>query len=113
MVATGVPVMIRALTPSEIVLANKLGADVVKIFPGSLGGPDYLKALRGPFPLIKMMPTGGVSKANAGDWFAAGACAVGAGSELCPPAWAKEDRFADITRNAGEFALAVKKARMK
>jgi 2-dehydro-3-deoxyphosphogluconate aldolase/(4S)-4-hydroxy-2-oxoglutarate aldolase len=113
MVGTGVPVMIGALTPSEIVLANKLGADVVKIFPGSLGGPDYLKALRGPFPLIKMMPTGGVSKANAGDWFAAGACAVGAGSELCPLAWAKEGRFADITRNAGEFALVVKKARMK
>jgi 2-dehydro-3-deoxyphosphogluconate aldolase/(4S)-4-hydroxy-2-oxoglutarate aldolase len=93
--------------------AHKLGADVIKIFPGSLAGPDYLKALRGPFPNIRMMPTGGVSVSNVENWFAAGAIAVGAGSELCPTNWAKEGRFADITQRATEFAQAVQKARAK
>lgn len=111
MIATGLPVMIGALTPTEVVQAHRLGADVIKIFPGSLVGPDYLKALRGPFPHLKMMPTGGVSVGNVADWFAAGAIAVGAGSELCPTTWAKEGRFADITQRAREFVLAVQKAK--
>lgn len=92
--------------------AHKLGADVIKIFPGSLVGPSYLKVLRGPFPNIKMMPTGGVSIDNVGDWFAAGTIAVGAGSELCPTAWAKEGRFDDIVHRAKEFTKAVKAARI-
>lgn len=111
MVATGLPVMIGALTPSEVVQAVRLGSDVVKIFPGSLGGPGYLKALRGPFPEIKMMPTGGVSVDNVAAWFEAGAIAVGAGSDLCPTAWAKEGRFDDIVNRAREFAEAVRAAR--
>lgn len=113
MVATGLPVMMGALTPSEVVQASSLGADVIKIFPGSLGGPSYLKALRGPFPAIKMMPTGGVSIDNVADWFAAGAVAVGAGGELCPTAWAKEGRFEDIAQRAREFVAAVQAARQK
>jgi len=64
MVGSKLPVMIGALTPSEVFQAFRLGSDVVKIFPGSLGGPAYLKALKGPFPLIPMMPTGGVSASN-------------------------------------------------
>lgn len=111
MVATGLPTMLGALTPTEVLQAHRLGADVVKIFPGSLGGPGYLKSLRGPFPYIRMMPTGGVSADNVGDWFAAGAVAVGAGGELCPPAWAKEGRFADITARARTFVAAVAAAR--
>ena len=111
MVASQLGVMIGALTPSEVMQAYRLGADVVKIFPGSLGGPAYLKALHGPFPHIPMMPTGGVNAENLGDWFAAGAFAVGAGSELCPPAWAKEGRFSDITVRAGEFVKALEKVR--
>lgn len=111
MTATGLPVMLGALTPTEVMQAHRLGAHIVKIFPGSLGGPDYLKSLRGPFPHIPMMPTGGVSAANAAAWFAAGAVAVGAGSELCPPAWAKAGRFEDITARAGEFVAAVAAAR--
>ncbi len=113
MVATGLPVMMGALTPSEVVQASSLGADVIKIFPGSLGGPSYLKALRGPFPAIKMMPTGGVSIDNVADWFAAGAVAVGAGGELCPTAWAKEGRFEDITQRAREFVAAVQAVKQK
>lgn len=111
MAATGLPFMMGGLTPSEIRLAHKLGSDVVKLFPGSLGGSDYLKSLKGPFPHIAIMPTGGVNKDNVGVWFAAGAFAVGAGSELCPMAWAKEGRFDDITQRAHEFVVAVQSAR--
>jgi 2-dehydro-3-deoxyphosphogluconate aldolase/(4S)-4-hydroxy-2-oxoglutarate aldolase len=111
MVASGLGVMIGALTPSEIVQAYSLGSDVVKVFPGSLGGPAYMKALRGPFPDIPMMPTGGVSPDNLVDWFKAGALAVGAGSNLCPTAWAQEGRFEEITLRAIEFVKAVEQAR--
>jgi 2-dehydro-3-deoxyphosphogluconate aldolase/(4S)-4-hydroxy-2-oxoglutarate aldolase len=111
MVATGLGVMIGAFTASEVFQAYQLGSDVVKLFPGSLGGPAYMKALRGPFPNIPMMPTGGVSADNLGEWFAAGAVAVGAGSELCPPTWAREGRFDDITAKAAAFVQALKEAR--
>lgn len=107
MVMTGLAVMIGALTPTEVFQAHSLGADVVKIFPGSLTGPAYVKALKGPFPTIEMMPTGGVSAANVGDWFSAGVFGVGAGSELCPPALAKEGRFEEITIKARDFVQAV------
>jgi 2-dehydro-3-deoxyphosphogluconate aldolase/(4S)-4-hydroxy-2-oxoglutarate aldolase len=113
MVTSGLPVMIGALTPTEVLQAYKMGSDVVKIFPGSLVGPAYLKALKGPFPYIPMMPTGGVSAANVRDWFAAGAFGVGAGSELCPPGLAREGRFDEIARNAREFVRAVDAARAK
>ncbi len=111
MVDTGLPVMIGALTPSEVMQAYRYGSDVVKIFPGSLVGPGYVKALRGPYPYIPMMPTGGVDIDNIKDWFAAGVVAVGAGSNLCPTTWAKEGRFADITQTAWSFMDAVHKAK--
>jgi 2-dehydro-3-deoxyphosphogluconate aldolase/(4S)-4-hydroxy-2-oxoglutarate aldolase len=113
MIATGLPALIGALTPTEVMQAHRLGADVIKIFPGSLVGPDYLKSLRGPFPHIQMMPTGGVSLENVADWFAAGAVAVGAGGELCPTTWAKAGRFDDITGRAREFVQAVREARKR
>jgi 2-dehydro-3-deoxyphosphogluconate aldolase/(4S)-4-hydroxy-2-oxoglutarate aldolase len=103
--------MAGALTPTEVLLAYRLGSDVVKIFPGSLVGPSYVKALHGPFPNIPLMPTGGVSAANVGEWFAAGVVAVGAGSELCPPALAKAGRFEEISQKAAEFIQAVNRAR--
>jgi len=111
MTASGMATMIGALTPTEVYQAYCLGADVVKIFPGNLGGPAYLKSLKGPFPYIPMMPTGGVSAANVGDWFAAGVFGVGAGSELCPPNLAKEGRFEEIAQRAAEFVRAVAAAR--
>ena len=110
MLATGLAVMLGALTPTEVFQAHRLGADIVKVFPGSLVGPGYIKALRGPFPQIPMMPTGGVGLENIADWFAAGAAAVGAGSELCPPALARQGRFDEITARAGQFMAAVRKA---
>ena len=110
MVAAGVPVMIGALTPTEVYQAYQMGSDVVKIFPGALAGPSYMKALKGPFPHMPMMPTGGVSAANVGEWFAAGAFAVGAGSEMCPPKLAKEGRFDEISARAREFIKAFEQA---
>lgn len=111
MVATGLPVMIGALTPSEVFRAHQLGSDVVKLFPGSAVGPDYVKALRGPFPHIPIMPTGGVDEHNVADWFRAGVFAVGAGSQLSPTELAREGRFDEITATAKRFAAAVRSAR--
>ena len=111
MIASNLLVMAGAFTPTEIFQAYQLGSHIVKVFPGSLAGPAYIRALKGPFPYIRMMPTGGVNAANLGEWFAAGVEAIGAGSELCPPQLAKEGRFAEITRRAEEFISAVKAAR--
>lgn len=111
MAASGLPVMMGALSPSEVMQAWTLGSDVVKVFPGSLGGPSYMKALKGPFPDIPMMPTGGVNDGNLGEWFAAGAFAVGAGSNLCPKNLALAGEFDKITTIAKDFMAAVKAAR--
>jgi len=111
MVATGLPVMMGALTPTEVMASRQLGSDVVKLFPGSLGGPEYMKALKGPFPNIPMMPTGGVDIDNIADWFAAGVVAVGAGSQLCPKSLAAAGKFDEITAIARLFATAVAAAR--
>lgn len=107
MVDSGLLTMVGSLSPTEVELAYRLGADVVKVFPGSLVGPTYIKALKGPFPNIPLMPTGGVSIDNVSAWFAAGVIAVGAGSELCPAEFAKAGRFAEITQRAREFNAAV------
>jgi len=112
MIASGLMTMAGALTPTEVFQAYNLGADVIKIFPGSLGGPAYIKALKGPFPYIPMMPTGGVSSGNVAEWFATGVVAVGAGSELCPPQLAKDGKFDEISRRAAEFVQVVKSARV-
>ncbi|MBK7218277.1 MAG: bifunctional 4-hydroxy-2-oxoglutarate aldolase/2-dehydro-3-deoxy-phosphogluconate aldolase [Candidatus Promineofilum sp.] len=111
MVATGLPIMIGALTPTEVWRAHQLGSDVVKLFPGSAVGPDYVKALRGPFPHIPLMPTGGVDEHNVGDWFRAGVFAVGAGSQLSPGKLAKEGRFDEIEAVARRFVDAVARSR--
>lgn len=111
MVASGLPIMVGALTPTEVFQAYRLGSDVVKVFPGSVGGPAYIKSLKGPFPYIPMMPTGGVSESNVAEWFSAGVVAVGAGSELCPPQLAREGKFDEITRRAARFVDVVRTAR--
>ncbi len=111
MVGSGVPVMMGALTPTEVMQARLYQSDVIKIFPGSLGGPAYMKALKGPFPNIPMMPTGGVNEKNLKDWFAAGAFAVGAGSNLCPKELALAGEFEKITEIAQNYVAAVRAAR--
>jgi len=75
-------VMPGALTPTEVVTAWQAGADIVKIFPSELTGPKYLKALHGPLPHVRLMPTGGVNLDTAVDFLKAGACALGIGGQL-------------------------------
>jgi 2-dehydro-3-deoxyphosphogluconate aldolase/(4S)-4-hydroxy-2-oxoglutarate aldolase len=111
MTSTGLPVMMGAFTPSEVMKAWKLRSDVIKIFPGSLGGPGLMKSLKGPFPDLPMMPTGGVTEDNLGEWFKAGAFAVGAGSNLCPKDLALAGEFQKITEIAERFVSAVQKVR--
>jgi 2-dehydro-3-deoxyphosphogluconate aldolase / (4S)-4-hydroxy-2-oxoglutarate aldolase len=79
---TGLPVLAGALTPSEVWAAHERGAAAVKLFPASLGGPAYLRALRDPFPEVPLVPVGGVDAEAAAAYLAAGAIAVGVGSPL-------------------------------
>ena len=101
-----------ALTPTEVLTAWEAGADVVKIFPcGNVGGPKYIKALKGPFPQIEMIPTGGVNLETTGDFLKAGACAVAVGSELVDAKTIKEGRFDIIENRARQYLAAIAKAR--
>lgn len=103
---TGVACLLGAITPSEVMTALSLGADVVKLFPASLGGPAYLSALRGPFPSVPFMPTGGVAPDNLPAWRKAGVAAVGAGSDLCPPAAVARGDWDALTTRAAEYQRA-------
>lgn len=97
-----------ALTPTETVQAWEAGADMVKIFPaGALGGPSYIKALKAPLPHILMIPTGGVTPANAADFLKAGASAVAVGSELVNRAALDSGDFGRIENAARAFLDAV------
>ena len=101
-----------ALTPTEVLTAWEAGADMVKIFPcGNVGGPKYIKALKGPFPQIEMIPTGGVNLETTGDFLKAGACAVAVGGELVDAKTVKEGRFDIIENRARQFLAAIAKAR--
>jgi 2-dehydro-3-deoxyphosphogluconate aldolase / (4S)-4-hydroxy-2-oxoglutarate aldolase len=105
--ATGLTMLLGALTPSEVMHTSKLGADAVKIFPASLGGPSYVRALRGPFPDVPFIPTGGVSAGNLGDWLSAGAFAVGAGGDLCSAGDLAAGRWDDLEGRARQFSDAM------
>jgi 2-dehydro-3-deoxyphosphogluconate aldolase/(4S)-4-hydroxy-2-oxoglutarate aldolase len=110
----GVAVMPGALTPTEVITAWKAGADVVKIFPASaLGGASYLRALRGPLPQVKLMPTGGVNLSTARDFLAAGAIALGVGSELVDMSALTQGRAYVLTERARQFVAVVAAARQK
>src|SRR4051812_10132090 len=101
-----------ALTPTEVLTAWEAGADVVKVFPcGNVGGAKYIKALKGPFPHIEMIPTGGVNLETAADFLKAGACACGVGGELVDAQSIKEGKFDLITERGERYLAAVAKAR--
>lgn len=103
-----------AMTPTEILTAWDAGADMVKVFPAAqVGGPEYLKALKGPLPQILLVPTGGVNLQNAGAFIKAGASAIGVGGELVDKKAVKEKKFNLITENARAFLKAVQEARGK
>lgn len=107
-----VAVLPGALTPTEVVTAWQAGADVVKIFPASaMGGAKYLSALKGPLPQVEMVPTGGVSHATAADFLAAGAFALGVGSDLVDTKALAQGRPEVITESARKYLAIVKEFR--
>jgi 2-dehydro-3-deoxyphosphogluconate aldolase / (4S)-4-hydroxy-2-oxoglutarate aldolase len=102
------PIFPGALTPTEILAAWQAGADGIKVFPCSaLGGAKYIKALRGPFPNIEFVPTGGVNLETISDFLQAGCCAVGVGSELIDPKIVKESRWDLLTEKASQYRKKV------
>lgn len=103
------PVMPGVMSVREAVQAMEAGADILKVFPAGLFGPAVIRDILGPIPQARMMPTGGVSVENAGEWIAAGAVALGAGSSLV--GGAKTGDYARITRTAREFLAAIARAR--
>lgn len=110
----GILVIPGALTPTEIIAAWNAGGDLIKIFPcGTLGGPKYIKALKGPLPQVPMIPTGGVNLDNAGDFILAGAEALGVGGELVSTSALKSGRTNEITEAARRFVAAVSEARQQ
>jgi 2-dehydro-3-deoxyphosphogluconate aldolase/(4S)-4-hydroxy-2-oxoglutarate aldolase len=107
MTATGVVTLAGVYTASEAMRARRLGASAVKLFPAGSGGIGLLRALREPFPQLPIVPTGGVTPENLGDWLAAGALAVGAGGALSP----RGADLGEIERRASAFKLALQVAR--
>ena len=109
-----VAVIPGALTPTEIVLAWSAGADLVKVFPaGAMGGASYIKALKAPLPQIELVPTGGVTLANAAGFIEAGAAALGVGTDLVDIRAIRSGQPEKITNAARAFIEAVRKARMR
>jgi 2-dehydro-3-deoxyphosphogluconate aldolase/(4S)-4-hydroxy-2-oxoglutarate aldolase len=104
-------VMPGAFTPTEVLTAWEAGADVVKVFPADVVGPAFFRALRGPLPQVKLMPTGGVDLTTAGAFLAAGAVCLGVGGQLVDPAAVAAGDFARITALARQYAEIVKRHR--
>ena len=106
-----VPAMPGCLTPTEILAAHDCGADIVKVFPATMLGPQFIRDVRAPLPQVKLMPTGGVTLDNAGDWIRAGAVAVGVGSALLDVKAIESGRYDVITANARRLVQSVAAAR--
>jgi 2-dehydro-3-deoxyphosphogluconate aldolase / (4S)-4-hydroxy-2-oxoglutarate aldolase len=100
-----------AATMGEVIEAMECGADIVKVFPGEILGPAFVKAVKGPLPQASLMPTGGVTLDNVAQWIHAGSVAVGVGGNLT--AGAKTGDFASITHLARQFVERIKEARAK
>ena len=107
-------VMAGALTPTEIMAAWEAGSDFVKVFPcGQVGGAKYIKALKGPFPQIPLVPTGGVNLNTAGEFIEAGATALGVGGELVEAEALRANKPEIIVENAKKFLAVVKESRAR
>jgi len=108
----GILMIAGALSPTEVITAWKAGSDLVKIFPcGNVGGPKYIKALKGPLPQVPLVPTGGVSLETAAEFIRAGAAALGIGGELVSAAALKSGNTAAITSAAKRYVEIVRQAR--
>lgn len=106
-VAGDSPVVLGALTPTEIQAAVEAGAAAVKVFPARIGGPAYLKDLRGPFPDLALIPSGGVNEENAREYLDAGAIAVYAGSSLAPAELVEAGTHDQIHQRAQAFIAGL------
>jgi 2-dehydro-3-deoxyphosphogluconate aldolase/(4S)-4-hydroxy-2-oxoglutarate aldolase len=104
-------VMPGAFTPTEVLTAWEAGADVVKVFPAEVVGPAYFKALRGPLPHVRLMPTGGVDLNTAGEFLRAGACCLGIGGQLVEPKAVASGDFDRLRTLARQYADIVRQAR--
>src|SRR5919108_1317262 len=104
-------VMPGAFTPTEVLGAWEAGADIVKVFPADVVGPAFFKALRGPLPQVKVMPTGGVDLKTAAAFLKAGACCLGVGGQLVEPKAVTERNFERIRELARQYVALVKQVR--
>ncbi len=100
-----------AFTPTEILRAWEAGADIVKVFPADVLGPAFFKAMRGPLPQIRLMPTGGVDLNTAGDYLRAGACCLGVGSQMVDPKAVAREDYEYLRGLAWQYTQAVRLAR--
>ncbi|HWG45501.1 MAG TPA: bifunctional 4-hydroxy-2-oxoglutarate aldolase/2-dehydro-3-deoxy-phosphogluconate aldolase [Gemmataceae bacterium] len=106
-------IMPGAFTPTEILTAWEAGADIVKVFPAEVLGPSFFKAMRGPLPQIRLMPTGGVDLNTAAEFLRAGACCLGLGSQLVEPRAVAERNFDRIRDLARQYVAIVQSVRGK
>jgi 2-dehydro-3-deoxyphosphogluconate aldolase/(4S)-4-hydroxy-2-oxoglutarate aldolase len=107
----GVPIASGAFTPSEAYAAHEAGADFIKIFPADLGGPAYIRTMLAPLPMLRIIPTGGVTPENAGAFLGAGCVALGAGSTLVSKDILQNRDWPKLTARAGEFVRAIRECR--
>jgi 2-dehydro-3-deoxyphosphogluconate aldolase/(4S)-4-hydroxy-2-oxoglutarate aldolase len=107
----GIPALPGCFTPTEILDAWDAGADLVKVFPATALGPTFVKDLHGPLPHVKLMPTGGVTIENAGEWIKAGAAAVGIGTALLDSKAVDQGNYALLRSNAERLTANVRSAR--
>jgi 2-dehydro-3-deoxyphosphogluconate aldolase / (4S)-4-hydroxy-2-oxoglutarate aldolase len=109
--ACGAAALPGCFSPTEVFAAWEAGSEIVKVFPATSLGPGYLKDLHGPLPQVKLMPTGGVTLDNAGDWIAAGAVAVGVGTALLDRAAIAAGQWPTIVDRARRIVAGVRRAR--
>lgn len=108
-----VPAMPGAFTPTEIQTAFEAGADIIKVFPADVVGMAFFKGVLAPMPHLKLMPTGGVSLTNAGDWLKSGACAVGVGTALLDKKAIATEDYKSLTSNARQLMESINKAKVE
>lgn len=102
------PAMPGCFSPTEIQTAHEAGADIIKVFPADILGMSFFKSVKAPLPHLNLMPTGGVSLTNAGEWIKAGACAVGIGSALLDKKAIAEENYSQLTENANKIIWSLK-----
>ena len=105
----GIPAIPGCFTPTEIYTAFESGADIIKVFPADVLGMPFFKGVLAPMPHLKLMPTGGVSITNAGDWLKAGACAVGIGSALVEKKLIDSEDYFGLTERARTLSENIQK----